>query len=105
MLLEASKANSDLVKLFLHVSTDEVYGEGASGVPSHEGSSMDPTNPYAATKAGAEHLVRAYQRSFALPVIITRGNNVYGPHQYPEKIIPKFINQIVRCTGRSSTVR
>ena len=47
---------------------------------------LEPTNPYAATKAGAEFLVKSYHRSFALPCIITRGNNVYGPHQYPEKV-------------------
>jgi UDP-glucose 4,6-dehydratase len=95
VLLEAAK-EARHVKLFIHVSTDEVYGEGSSGVASHEGSMLEPTNPYAATKAGAEHLVRAYERSFGLPVIITRGNNVYGPHQYPEKIIPKFVNQLLR---------
>jgi UDP-glucose 4,6-dehydratase len=94
VLLEAAKEAK--VKLFIHVSTDEVYGEGDTGVPSHEGSPLEPTNPYSATKAGAEYLVKAYARSFALPTIITRGNNVYGPHQYPEKIIPKFINQLMR---------
>ena len=94
VLLEAAKEAR--VKLFIHVSTDEVYGEGSSGEASHEGSMLEPTNPYAATKAGAEHLVQAYRRSFGMPVIITRGNNVYGPHQYPEKIIPKFINQLMR---------
>lgn len=94
VLLEAAKEAK--IKLFVHVSTDEVYGDGESGVASHEGSPLDPTNPYAATKAGAEYLVKAYHRSFALPTIITRGNNVYGPHQYPEKIIPKFINQLMR---------
>ena len=94
VLLEAAKEAR--VKLFVHVSTDEVYGEGSSGVASHEGTILEPTNPYAATKAGAEHLVKAYHRSFSLPIIITRGNNVYGPHQYPEKIIPKFINQLMR---------
>lgn len=94
VLLEAAKEAK--VKLFVHVSTDEVYGEGSSGEASHEGSMLEPTNPYAATKAGAEHLVQAYRRSFGMPVIITRGNNVYGPHQYPEKIIPKFINQLMR---------
>jgi len=78
------------------VSTDEVYGDGETGVPSHEGSPLEPTNPYAATKAGAEYLVKSYHRSFALPTIITRGNNVYGPHQFPEKIIPKFVNQLMR---------
>ena len=94
VMLEAAKEAR--VKLFIHVSTDEVYGEGSSGAASHEGSILEPTNPYAATKAGAEHLVKAYERSFALPVIMTRGNNVYGPHQYPEKIIPKFIQQLMR---------
>jgi UDP-glucose 4,6-dehydratase len=63
---------------------------------------LEPTNPYAATKAGAEFLVKSYHRSFGLPVIITRGNNVYGPHQYPEKMIPKFINQLLR--GRNVTL-
>lgn len=57
---------------------------------------LEPTNPYAATKAGAEFLVKSFHRSFGLPTIITRSNNVYGPHQYPEKLIPKFINQILR---------
>lgn len=94
-LLEVAKANAAVIKLFIHVSTDEVYGEGSSGEASAESVEMDPTNPYSASKAGAEHLVKAYRRSFGLPAIITRGNNVYGPHQYPEKIIPKFITQIV----------
>lgn len=63
---------------------------------------LEPTNPYAATKAGAEFLVKSYHRSFGMPVIITRGNNVYGPHQYPEKLIPKFVNQLMR--GRPVTL-
>lgn len=63
---------------------------------------LEPTNPYAATKAGAEFLAKSYNRSFGMPVIITRGNNVYGPHQYPEKLIPKFINQLNR--GRQVTL-
>lgn len=63
---------------------------------------MEPTNPYAATKAGAEFLAKSYHRSFGMPIIITRGNNVYGPHQYPEKLIPKFINQLLR--GRAVTL-
>ena len=94
VLLEAAK--NERVRLFIHVSTDEVYGEGSSGAASHEGTILEPTNPYAATKAGAEYLVKAYHRSFGMPIIITRGNNVYGPHQYPEKIIPKFVNQLMR---------
>jgi UDP-glucose 4,6-dehydratase len=100
-LLEASRAYGRL-QLFLHVSTDEVYGEGSSGEASHEGTMMEPTNPYSASKAAAEHLVKAYARSFHIPTIITRGNNVYGPHQFPEKIIPKFIAQIDR--GRKLTL-
>ena len=57
---------------------------------------LEPTNPYAATKAGAEFLAKSYHRSFNLPVVITRGNNVYGPHQFPEKLIPKFVNMLMR---------
>ena len=57
---------------------------------------FQPTNPYAATKAGAEFIAKSYSRSFNLPLIITRGNNVYGPHQYPEKLIPKFVNLLMR---------
>ena len=63
---------------------------------------LEPTNPYAATKAGAEFLAKSYHRSFKMPVIITRGNNVYGPHQFPEKLIPKFINLLMR--GRKVTL-
>lgn len=90
-LLEAVKEYGK-IKRFLHISTDEVYGEVSD---SHEGcieeSLLNPTNPYAATKASAEFLVRSYGQSFKIPFIITRGNNVYGRYQYPDKIIPKFI--------------
>ena len=55
-----------------------------------EGSTLEPTNPYSAAKAGAEMMCKAYLTSYKLPIIITRGNNVYGPHQFPEKMIPKF---------------
>ena len=79
----------------MHVSTDdEVYGESSFELDSsnkENASFLAPTNPYAATKAGAEMLVMAYGRSYNLPFIITRGNNVYGPRQYPEKAIPKFV--------------
>jgi len=90
VLLEACKEHG--IKRFVHVSTDEVYGEIEEGHVGLEHTTMlQPTNPYAATKAAAELLVQAYYQSFKLPVIVTRGNNVYGPHQYPEKLIPKFI--------------
>lgn len=87
---------------FIHVSTDEVYGEVDIGETSTvEKSVLNPTNPYSATKASAELLVRAYGYSFGIPWIMTRGNNVFGPKQYPEKVIPKFITQILNgsfCT-------
>jgi UDP-glucose 4,6-dehydratase len=87
-LLEAARLAGHVTR-FLHVSTDEVYGAG-SGAASGEASTLEPTNPYAATKAAAEMLVKAYHNSYKLPCITTRSNNVYGPHQYPEKLIPKF---------------
>ncbi|KAF9425190.1 hypothetical protein BGZ94_007760 [Podila epigama] len=78
--------------LFLFVSTDEVYGEVQFDQPdSREDAPLAPSNPYSATKAAAECMTQAYHKSFRLPVIITRSNNVYGPRQYPEKIFPKFI--------------
>lgn len=101
VLLESAKSAG--IKRFIHVSTDEVYGEqGAEQAAMNEEQVLEPTNPYAATKAGAEFLVKSYHRSFGMPCIITRGNNVYGPHQYPEKLIPKFINQLLR--GRKVTL-
>ncbi|XP_024365289.1 trifunctional UDP-glucose 4,6-dehydratase/UDP-4-keto-6-deoxy-D-glucose 3,5-epimerase/UDP-4-keto-L-rhamnose-reductase RHM1 [Physcomitrium patens] len=92
VLLEACKVTGQ-IKRFIHVSTDEVYGETEAEaiVGNHEASQLLPTNPYSATKAGAEMLVMAYGRSYGLPCITTRGNNVYGPNQFPEKLIPKFI--------------
>jgi dTDP-D-glucose 4,6-dehydratase len=57
---------------------------------------LNPSNPYAATKVAAEFLVRSYYSSFGLPVIITRGNNVFGPKQFPEKLIPKFIMRAMK---------
>ena len=94
VLLEVSKEFN--VKRFVHVSTDEVYGNQQDTVSVEEITVLAPTNPYAATKAAAEHLVRAYHISFGLPIIITRGNNVYGPKQYPEKVIPKFIFHLLK---------
>ena len=97
VLLECAK-NCATMRRFIHVSTDEVYGEGEDfdAKPMDEEHVLEPTNPYAATKAGAEFLVKSYHRSFKLPCIITRGNNVYGPHQFPEKLIPKLTNQLLR---------
>jgi UDP-glucose 4,6-dehydratase len=99
------------IKRFIHISTDEVYGEvDIDHKGCTEKSLLNPTNPYAATKAGAEFIARSYFYSFNMPIIITRGNNVYGPRQYPEKLIPKFINQLInneKCTihGKGETRR
>lgn len=87
VLLELSKKYK--VSKFVHTSTDEVYG--SQDQQSTENSLLDPSNPYSASKAGAENLCRAYWISFKLPVVIVRGNNVYGPRQFPEKVVGKFI--------------
>lgn len=117
------------MKRFIHVSTDEVYGESTLEKDDKsfaEHSAFNPSNPYAASKCGAEFMVKvsearfgargggrvatvathtrtrtrtraqSYRTSFGLPTIITRGNNVYGPRQYPEKLIPKFISLLER---------
>lgn len=95
VLLECAKSAG--IKRFIHVSTDEVYGSSYSDEPSRrEGDVLEPTNPYAATKAAAEAIARSYWYSFKMPVIVTRGNNVFGPHQYPEKVIPKFVRRLVK---------
>ena len=111
-LLEACRKYGKINK-FIHISTDEVYGESMlseNEEKKHEGSVLCPTNPYAATKAAAELIAKSYYHSFNMPIIITRGNNVYGPNQYPEKLIPKFIqqllnNQPVTIQGDGSNVR
>ena len=79
------------VKRFMYVSTDEVYGSTSQTEPNTVDSLLDPSNPYAATKAAAEMLVTSYRHSFRLPAFIVRMNNVYGPRQYPEKMVPRFI--------------
>lgn len=91
-LLEVARTYGRLEK-FVHVSTDEVYGENENESIFHEETYCKPTNPYAATKASAEFMAWSYHKSYGLPIVITRGNNVYGPGQYPEKLIPKFILQ------------
>lgn len=81
-------------KLFYHVSTDEVYGSlGAEGYFTEE-TPYDPKSPYSASKASSDHMVRAYYNTYGLPVIITNCSNNYGPNQFPEKLIPLFINNI-----------
>jgi dTDP-glucose 4,6-dehydratase/UDP-glucose 4,6-dehydratase len=110
VLLEATRQiNKNIV--FLHFSTDEVYGESElNAEPKNEMSILCPTNPYAASKAAAEMFVTSYMHSYGLKCIITRGNNVYGPNQYPEKLIPKFIkllkeNKKLTIHGDGSALR
>jgi dTDP-glucose 4,6-dehydratase len=101
------------IERFIHVSTDEVYGESMNSVEEQhktEHSILCPTNPYAATKAGAELIAQSYNHSYKMPIIITRGNNVYGPNQYPEKLVPLFIQQLqndeqVTIQGEGTAVR
>jgi dTDP-glucose 4,6-dehydratase len=104
-LLEACRKYGKIVR-FIHISTDEVYGESMlteNEEKKHEGSVLCPSNPYAATKAAAELIAKSYYHSFKMPIIITRGNNVYGPNQYPEKLIPKFIQQLTN--GEKVTIQ
>jgi dTDP-glucose 4,6-dehydratase len=111
-LLECARKWGKIEK-FVHVSTDEVYGESMNNVDEKhktEHSILCPTNPYAATKAGAELIAQSYHHSYKMPIIITRGNNVYGPNQYPEKLIPLFIQLLkggkkVTIQGDGSCVR
>ena len=97
-LLQACKNywNSDFKnKLFYHVSTDEVYGSlGTKGLFT-EKTKYDPHSPYSASKAGTEHFVRAFHDTYELPTVISNCSNNYGPNQYPEKLIPLFINNII----------
>jgi dTDP-glucose 4,6-dehydratase len=81
-------------KKFHHISTDEVYGSlGESGL-FLESTSYDPRSPYSASKAGSDHLVRAYGHTYGLPIVLTNCSNNYGPYQFPEKLIPLFIRNI-----------
>lgn len=86
---------------FIHFSTDEVYGENKTDTPFTEESILHPTNPYSASKAAAEMIVNSYIESYHMNIKIIRCNNVYGPRQYPEKLIPKFIKLLhenKKCT-------
>lgn len=98
-LLQAAKEhwNGDYTdKLFYHISTDEVYGSlGAEGLFT-ETTPYDPRSPYSASKAGSDHLVRAWGHTYGMPVVLSNCSNNYGPYQFPEKLIPLFINNIVQ---------
>lgn len=111
VLIEACRRHIPNVE-FIHFSTDEVYGESKNDTPFTEDTGvLRPTNPYSASKAAAEMIVRSYIESFNMNVKIIRCNNVYGPNQYPEKLIPKFkrlLREGKKCTihgKRSSEVK
>jgi dTDP-glucose 4,6-dehydratase len=92
----ASNGSADGSFRFLHVSTDEVYGSLGPHDPAFmETTPFAPNSPYAASKAAADHLVRAYFHTYGLPVLTTNCSNNYGPHQYPEKLIPLMIGNAV----------
>lgn len=91
-LLEAAKTYG--VKSFIHISTDEVYGSITEGA-FREDDCLKPNSPYSATKASADLLARSYYITYKLPVTITRSSNNFGPYQYPEKVIPLFITNLL----------
>jgi len=92
VLLEAAKKHN--IKRVIQISTDEIYGSIRKG-SFKETSPIRPNSPYSAAKAGGDHLAMAYYKTFKLPVIITRSSNNFGPYQYPEKVIPLFITNLL----------
>jgi dTDP-glucose 4,6-dehydratase len=92
VLLEAVRRRS--IARFLQVSTDEVYGDVASGA-SRENDALAPRSPYAASKAGADLQALAYAATYGTPVLITRGSNTFGTHQFPEKLVPLFVTNLI----------
>jgi dTDP-glucose 4,6-dehydratase len=83
-------------KQFIHISTDEIYGDAQGKSSFSEDSQINPSNPYAATKAAADHLVASYYRTYGIDCITTRCTNNFGPYQFPEKLIPKTIIRSIK---------
>ena len=83
-------------KLFFHVSTDEVYGSLGDEGFFYETTAYDPRSPYSASKASSDHLVRAFHHTYKMPVVVSNCSNNYGPNQFPEKLLPLFINNIIQ---------
>jgi dTDP-glucose 4,6-dehydratase len=97
-MLQAAKekwGNNFKNKLFYHVSTDEVYGSLGNDGFFKEDTNYDPHSPYSASKASSDHFVRAFSDTYGLPIVISNCSNNYGSHQFPEKLIPLFINNII----------
>ena len=88
------KKNKSNIKL-IHVSTDEVYGDVTSNKRSNENDSYNPSSPYSASKASSDHLIKSYVRTFKIKAIISNCCNNYGPYQYPEKLIPTLIFNVI----------
>lgn len=108
ILLEALKS-APQVEFFIHISTDEVYGSTEKGF-FKEDDSLNPSSPYAASKAGADRLAYAYIVTYGLPILILRPSNNFGPYQYPEKFVPLFVTQALEdkslpLYGRGTNVR
>ena len=98
-LLEASKISWDLSSknnVFYHISTDEVYGSLGLEGSFNEYSKYDPNSPYSASKASSDHFVRAYHKTYGLPILISNCSNNYGPNQHAEKMIPNIINSLLK---------
>jgi dTDP-glucose 4,6-dehydratase len=93
VLLEAAREAKDL-RRFVQISTDEVYGSVPTG-HSRETDELRPRNPYSASKAGADRLAYSYWATYGVPVVVTRASNNYGPNQFPEKVIPLFITNLI----------
>jgi dTDP-glucose 4,6-dehydratase len=93
-LLESARRNK--IKRFIHISTDEVYGTVPKG-SSVESDNLEPNSPYASSKAASDLLARSYFETYGFPVIVTRSSNNYGPYQYPEKLIPLFVTNLIEA--------
>lgn len=93
-LLEVARNSSN--KRFHHISTDEVFGSlGPKDVPFNENTPYNPSSPYSASKAASDHMIRAYGHTYGLPITISNCSNNYGPYQFPEKLIPLFITNLL----------
>jgi dTDP-glucose 4,6-dehydratase len=111
-LLNAARAHwkNTEGKRFYHVSTDEVYGSLGEDGLFEETTAYDPRSPYSASKASSDHFVRAWHHTYGLPVVISNCSNNYGPNQFPEKLVPLFINNIINMKplpvyGKGENVR
>ncbi len=93
-IIRKLKKQNTKIKL-IHISTDEVYGDIKNGIRSNENYCYKPSSPYSASKASADHLVKAYVRTYKIDAVISNCCNNYGPYQFPEKLIPKIISNII----------